>query len=141
MPTATYTPCPVDVTLKVIGGKWKPVILWHLSDGPVRFNQMHRLIGGITQKMLTQQLRELESDGLIARTVFPEVPPRVEYRLTEHGRTLNPVLTAMGDWGLAHATLAGRDSELAACAEQSTAKTALTKSGRRSAQIKELSKA
>ena len=104
--TTSVRPCTVDITLGVIGGKWKPVILWYLSDKkPIRFNQLHRLINGVTQKMLTQQLRELEADGLIERKVFAEVPPRVEYTITEHGLSLNPVLSAMSNWGASHRTL------------------------------------
>lgn len=101
--------CTVDVTLKVLGGKWKPVILWYVSRGTIRFNQLHRQITGITQKMLTQQLRELEKDGLILRTVYPEVPPRVEYSITEYGTSLRPVLRAMSEWGRTHA---GREAAL-----------------------------
>lgn len=92
----------VGVTLRVIGGKWKPLILWHLNKNPVRFGQLMRKMPGITQKMLTQQLRELEEDKLIIRNVFPEVPPRVEYSLSEYGSTLGPVLQAMSDWGKKH---------------------------------------
>jgi DNA-binding HxlR family transcriptional regulator len=91
---------PVNVTLKVIGGKWKPVILWFLRTNKIiRFNELNRQIEGITQKMLTQQLRELESAGLILRKVYPEVPPKVEYSLTEKGHSLEPVLKAMAMWG------------------------------------------
>jgi len=95
-------PCTVDITLKVIGGKWKPVILWHLRDQAMRFNQLHRQIEGITQKMLTQQLREMEADGLVSRTIYPEIPPRVEYAMTAHGNSLRPLLQAMSEWGSQH---------------------------------------
>lgn len=91
--------CPVEITLSVIGGKWKAVILWHLSHKTLRFSQLRRRLPGITQKMLTQQLRELERDGLLHREVFAEVPPRVEYSLTGLGRTLRPMLSLMCEWG------------------------------------------
>lgn len=94
---------PVNVTLKVIGGKWKPLILWHIFQGTKRFNELVRLNDGITQKMLTQQLRELEADGLIERKVYPVVPPRVEYSITEYGMSLEPVLSSMTNWGTKHA--------------------------------------
>lgn len=100
--TNNYQTCPVEITLKILGGKWKPIILWHLNNETLRFNQLSRLIDGITQKMLTQQLRELEADGLIKRKVYPEVPPKVEYSMSEHGKSLKPVLKAMGDWGFKH---------------------------------------
>ena len=91
--------CGVAVTLELIGGKWKGVILWHLSHKTLRFSQLKRRLPGVTQKMLTQQLRELERDGLIHREVFAEVPPRVEYSMTGLGRTLQPTLQQMCDWG------------------------------------------
>lgn len=91
---------PVNITLGVIGGKWKPLIMWHLQSGPVRFGELYRKIPGVTQKMLTQQLRELEHDQLIDRKVFPEVPPKVEYSISEYGQSLSPVLKSMADWGL-----------------------------------------
>ena len=91
--------CPVESTLELIGGKYKALILWHLSDGKLRFNQLRSEIKGVTAKMLTQQLRELESSQLIHREVFPIIPPKVEYSLTELGRSLLPILVAMRDWG------------------------------------------
>jgi len=91
--------CGVAVTLELIGGKWKGVILWHLSHRTLRFSQLRRRLPGITQKMLTQQLREMERDGLVNREVFAEVPPRVEYSLTSLGVSLKPVLVRMCDWG------------------------------------------
>ncbi len=94
--------CPVEAALTVIGGKWKGVLLYHLLDETLRFNQMRRLMPEVTQRMLTKQLREMEQDGLIIRTVYPEVPPRVEYQLSDYGRTLEPVIRALQHWGLTH---------------------------------------
>lgn len=91
--------CPVEATLELIGGKYKTLILWHLADKKLRFSQLRREISGITPKMLTQQLRELETHTLIHREVFPIVPPKVEYSLTDLGRSLMPLLVAMRDWG------------------------------------------
>ena len=91
--------CPVEATLELIGGKYKALILWHLSETNLRFSELRRVIHGVTAKMLTQQLRELESQELIHREVFPVVPPKVEYSLTELGRSLMPILVAMRDWG------------------------------------------
>jgi DNA-binding HxlR family transcriptional regulator len=101
-PAADSYRCPVEVTLEVIGGKWKALILWHLTFKTLRFSQLQRRLNGVTQKMLTQQLRELERDQLIHRQVFAEVPPRVEYSLTDTGRTLQPLLQQMRDWGNGH---------------------------------------
>ena len=95
--------CPVEATLNLIGGKWKGVILYHLLTGKVlRFNALKRMLPNITQRMLTNQLRELEHDGLVVRTIYPEVPPRVGYRLSEHGQTLEPVIAALKAWGDSH---------------------------------------
>ena len=91
--------CPVEATLELIGGKYKALILWHLSDATLRFSELRNRIKNATPKMLTQQLRELESQELIHREVFPVIPPRVEYSLTEQGRSLMPILVAMRDWG------------------------------------------
>lgn len=91
--------CPVSVTLDLIGGKYKPLILWHLAENKLRFSQLTKLIPKATPKMLTQQLREMESQHLITRTVFPVVPPKVEYSITDLGKSLMPVLAAMRDWG------------------------------------------
>lgn len=93
--------CPVENTLKIIGGRWKVLILRELFREVCRFSQLQRAIPGITQKMLTQQLRELERDGLIHREVYRQVPPKVEYSLTPLGKSLEPVLKAMHDWGSA----------------------------------------
>lgn len=91
--------CPVETTLELIGGKYKALILWHLSEGKLRFSELRRRVSGATAKMLTQQLRELESQELIHREVFPVIPPRVEYSLTELGKSLLPILVAMRNWG------------------------------------------
>ena len=91
--------CPVETTLALIGGKYKALILWHLSQGKLRFSQLSHAIESATPKMLTQQLRELESQDLIHRKVYPVVPPKVEYSLTDLGKSMMPVLTAMRDWG------------------------------------------
>ncbi|MBY4712817.1 winged helix-turn-helix transcriptional regulator [Burkholderia cepacia] len=98
---STY-PCSVAATVDVAGGKWKPLIVHYLLGGTKRFGELRGLIGAVTQRSLTLQLRELESDGIVTRTVFAEVPPRVEYTLTEFGRTLAPVLDAMKQWGDAY---------------------------------------
>ena len=92
--------CTVELTLNVIGGKWKPIILYHLgNEGTKRFGELKQKMPNITQKMLTQQLRELEHDGLVHRKVFAEVPPRVEYSLTDFGRTIMPVMENLCRWG------------------------------------------
>ncbi len=94
--------CPVERTLEVIGGRWKVLILRELLTGIKRFGQLHRALNGITQKMLTQQLRELEEDGIIYREVYLQVPPKVEYSLTTLGESLKPILDSMHDWGIRH---------------------------------------
>lgn len=99
LPTSPNANCPVAVTLSLIGGKYKPLLLWHLCNATLRFNQLGRLIPEATPKMLVQQLRELEGDGLVCRTVYPVVPPKVEYSLTPRGQSLLPILRAMYDWG------------------------------------------
>ncbi len=92
--------CPVSAAIRLIGGKYKALILWNLTDGEKRFSELRRLVPEATPKMLTQQLRELEKDGLIIRTVYPVVPPKVEYSLTEKGSSLHIVLKTMFDWGI-----------------------------------------
>lgn len=94
--------CSVRPVLNVIGGKWKPVIIYHLLDGTKRFGQLRKLMPDATQKMLTQQLRELERDGIVTSKVFHEVPPKVEYSLTPYGRTLRPLMTELCQWGKKH---------------------------------------
>ncbi|WP_427888793.1 winged helix-turn-helix transcriptional regulator [Kribbella sp. GL6] len=96
-----YT-CGLDAAADVIGGKWKPRILWALHHGPTRFGELRREISGVTEKMLIQQLRELESRDIVHREVFQQVPPRVEYSLTELGMSLNVALMPLDDWGAEH---------------------------------------
>ena len=96
---ASASICPVSTTLQLIGGKYKALILWHLMGKTIRFSGLQKLVPEATAKMLTQQLRELEKDDLLVRTVYPEVPPRVEYALTEKGKSLYPILEAMFAWG------------------------------------------
>lgn len=93
------TNCPVSTTIKLIGGKYKSLILWHLSGKTLRYNELRKLIPEATAKMMTQQLRELEMDSLVNRKVYPVVPPKVEYSLTELGDSLFPILEAMYNWG------------------------------------------
>ena len=95
---STFT-CPVEATIQLIGGKYKAVILWHLMNDTLRYSELHRKIPKATDKMLAQQLRELERDGLISRMVYPVVPPKTEYSLTDFGKSLAPILDAMCDWG------------------------------------------
>ena len=91
--------CPVEATLGLVGGKYKALILWKLMSGAMRFSELRRAVPGATPKMLTQQLRELEHDGLVHREIFPVIPPRVEYSLTPFGQTIRPVLQSMYAWG------------------------------------------
>ena len=106
--------CPVAFTVDVIGGKWKSLILFHLMSGTQRFNELRRLIPDVTQRMLTLQLRELETDRVIHREIYREVPPKVEYSLTALGNTLVPLISAMREWGAIHeaAILAFRHAEI-----------------------------
>ena len=92
----------IQITLNVIGGKWKPIILWHLLENKKRFSELQRSIVGVSQKILTSQLRELESDLIIHREVYKQIPPKVEYWVTEYGKTLQPILENIGDWGEKH---------------------------------------
>lgn len=94
--------CPVETVIHVLGGKWKPIILWHLMESTQRFNDLEKLIPDVSQKMLTQHLRDLEQEGVIERTVYPIVPPKVEYSLSEYGKTLIPVTEVMCAWGKSH---------------------------------------
>jgi DNA-binding HxlR family transcriptional regulator len=91
--------CPVEAALEQISGKWKGLVIFHLLDETLRFSELKRRVGGVTQRSLTKQLRELESDGIVDRTVFAVVPPKVEYSLTEKGRRLSPIIEALHAWG------------------------------------------
>jgi DNA-binding HxlR family transcriptional regulator len=97
--------CPVTAYLTVMDGHWKPIIVWYLRDKPLRFKELMKSIPDISTKVLTEQLKELEVDGLISRETFNEIPPRVEYSLTHYGKTLLPVLTVLREWGLKHLKL------------------------------------
>lgn len=99
--------CPVGATLDMIGGKYKALILWQLLDSTLRFGELRKLIPQATPKMLTQQLRELEEDNLVIRTVYPVVPPKVEYQLSDLGRSLKPILKTTYDWGSEYLTKSG----------------------------------
>jgi DNA-binding HxlR family transcriptional regulator len=101
MKTRTYN-CPVDAAVDVFGGKWKALILWWLQERTWRFAELRRQIPGITEKMLTQQLREFEADGIVARRIYPTVPPKVEYSLTEYGRSFKRALREICAWGRNH---------------------------------------
>jgi DNA-binding HxlR family transcriptional regulator len=117
--------CPVEAAVAVFGGKWKALILWWLHQRTWRFAELRRQIPGITEKMLTQQLRELEADGIVERKVYATVPPKVEYSLTEYGRSLKRALRALCDWGQIHIDRIGAVARL-----PSTSRTA-SKAGRR----------
>ena len=96
------TSCPAETTLEIIGGRWKLLILRELLSGVSRFGELRRRLSGISEKMLAQHLRELERDGIIARKIYPEVPPKVEYSLTASGNTLKPIIDGLHEWGLKH---------------------------------------
>ncbi|PSH54586.1 winged helix-turn-helix transcriptional regulator [Phyllobacterium endophyticum] len=113
--TANRTGCAVEATISVIGGLWKPVILFHLLDGKLRFNAICRLTPAATPRMITLQLRELEADGIIDRTIYPEIPPKVEYQLTELGKSLEPVLVSMCNWGTRLQELNGLPVDTGSC--------------------------
>ncbi len=101
--TNNFPGCPVETTLSFLDGKWKGVILYHLlTDGTLRFSDLRRRLQAVTQRMLTKQLRELEEQGLVTRTVYPVVPPRVDYALTPLGQSLRPVIMMLEDWGSRH---------------------------------------
>jgi len=95
----TFYYCPVDLTLSVIGGRWKSLVFWNLREGTKRFGEMKKMLVGINDKMLTQVLRELEASGVVNRKVYEVIPPKVEYTLTEEGKSLLPVMESMSHWG------------------------------------------
>ncbi|WFU06623.1 helix-turn-helix domain-containing protein (plasmid) [Rhizobium sp. CB3171] len=97
-----YANCPVEAALDIVGGKWKAILIFHVLDGPKRFGELGRLLPGLTQRMLTTQLRELEADHIITRTIYPQVPPKVEYSITPFGQTLVPVLRELALWAEDH---------------------------------------
>lgn len=111
--------CPVEATLDVIGGRWKGVIVYHLMDGPKRFGELCRRLPAITQRMLTLQLRELEADGIVHREIFRQIPPKVEYSLTELGRSLEPTLLLLCNWGKYYMELASQQPSPEASSEMS----------------------
>ena len=115
--------CAVEAALEVIGGKWKGAILYRLLDKKKRFNELKRFFPSLTQRILTQQLRELERDGVISRKVYAEVPPRVEYSLTEFGRSLEPALRMLSEWGASHVEqiIKNREKSAAASTHQKSA--------------------
>lgn len=115
-PTKRLPALPAERALKVIAGRWKAIILYHLFDGPQRLSALTRLMSGISQKMLIQQLREMEEHGIVHREVFHQVPPRVEYSATPLGLTLEPVLLALCEWGRRHAVELDELDRLADCA-------------------------
>jgi len=100
--------CSVEAAIGLIDGKWKSIVMWHLLSGTLRFNEIQRHVANCTPRMLSRQLRELEEDGLIIRKVYAEVPPRVEYTLSDLGRTMEPILRALKDWGDANIGLYGK---------------------------------
>lgn len=106
------SPCPVTTALSVIGGKWKVIILWQLQGKVKRFGELQKSIAGISQKMLTQELRDLEENGLVRRKVYPVVPPRVEYSLTEYGNSLEPLLKQLCAWGQGFQNRMGNQEQL-----------------------------
>ena len=126
--TANRTGCAVEATISVIGGVWKPVILFHLLDGKLRFNAICRLTPVATPRMITLQLRELEADGIISRTIYPEIPPKVEYELTELGKYLEPVLVSMCKWGERLQELSGLPVDAGACRSTSRQEALLAES-------------
>ncbi len=103
--------CSMELTLAVIGGKWKSLILWHLTEQTLRFSELRKQLPQVTQKMLTQQLRELERDGLVKRFIYTQIPPKVEYSLTDTGKSLLPILETMCQWGLNYAQNAAPNHE------------------------------
>ncbi|WP_244613497.1 helix-turn-helix domain-containing protein [Methylosinus sp. Ce-a6] len=112
-------PLPAERTLRVISGRWKPVILYHLLSGPRRLSELSRLMPAVSQKVLIQQLREMEAHRIVSRTIFPQVPPRVDYEATALGQSLKPVLMALCEWGRRHAAELDEPEHVADCARLS----------------------
>ncbi len=111
----THYQCSMELTLALIGGKWKSLILWRLGDNTLRFSELKKSLPQVTQKMLTQQLRELEEDGLVRRHVYTQVPPRVEYSLTQAGKSILPILNTMCEWGLQYITSFNKENTNDSC--------------------------
>ncbi|MBE9078610.1 helix-turn-helix transcriptional regulator [Romeria aff. gracilis LEGE 07310] len=109
--------CSVEAALDVIGGKWKGVVLYHLLEGKRRFGELQRLMPGVTRRMLTLSLRELEEEGIVHREVYKQVPPKVEYSLTEYGRTLEPIILSLRTWGEIYMQKLKRSEENALAAQ------------------------
>ena len=107
--------CSMELTLDLIGGKWKSLILWHLAENTLRFSELRKALPQVTQKMLTQQLRELEDCGLVKRFVYTQVPPKVEYSLTDAGRSLLPILSSLCQWGVDYVNHAEEAEQMPAC--------------------------
>ena len=112
--TKVFPACPVETTLRLVGNRWKVLIIRDLLDGTKRFNELRRSVGQITQNVLTANLRDMEESGLLTRTVYAEVPPRVEYTLTELGYSLRPVLEALGTWGTGYQNILRQEGACAA---------------------------
>lgn len=112
--------CSMELTLDLIGGKWKSLILWYLGDNILRFSELRKIIPQITPKMLTQQLRELEGSGLVSRFIYTQIPPKVEYSLTPAGKSLIPILATMCQWGLTYANASAPDNETITCSPSPT---------------------
>lgn len=100
--SATKPSCPIEKTLRMIVGKWKTILLWHLSSGKKRYGELKKLVPGVSEKMLIQSLRELEKDKLVLRKVYLEIPPKVEYILSKRGKSLSPLICALNTWGEKH---------------------------------------
>ena len=107
--------CSMELTLDLIGGKWKSLILWHLAENTLRFSELRKTLPQVTQKMLTQQLRELEDCGLVKRFVYTQVPPKVEYSLTDAGRSLLPILASLCQWGVDYVNRAEKPRQTPSC--------------------------
>ena len=127
--TTSFPGCPVEATLSLLDGKWKGVILFHLMERTLRFSELRRRLPSVTQRMLTKQLRELEQGGLISRTVFPVVPPRVDYALTPLGDTLQPVIRALAAWGQQNVTCDAKSGKMQIRADPTSGQPALAFQG------------